>query len=128
MSGTIGIKIGKSINAQIDGNVVSGFDTAIDIEEIHGGSVSSNTVLSTEVKDLFQKAVDIIIENTAEINAKIFTSSPREMAMQIATSCAEGKVSFLQTIESFTTICSNVVSFWPALHDVLVKIFENLPG
>ncbi|EMP9723393.1 hypothetical protein RVY14_000678 [Enterobacter cloacae] len=128
MSGTTGIKIGKSIHARIEGNIVSGFDTGIDIEEIQAGCVSSNTVLSSEVQHLFQKAVDIIIENTAEIKGKIPTSTPREMAMQIATSCAEGKASFLQTIESFTTICSNVVSFWPALHDVLVKIFEILPS
>ncbi|ELE9727533.1 hypothetical protein HCH39_05575 [Enterobacter kobei] len=128
MSETTGIKIGKSINVRIDGNVVSGFDTAIDIDEIHGGSVSRNVILSAESQALFQKAIDIIIENAVEIKGKISTSAPKEMAMQIATSCAEGKASFLQTIESLTTICSNVVSFWPALHDVLVKIYDALPG
>lgn len=128
MSGTTGIKIGKSINSRIDGNVVNGFDIGIDIEEVHGGSVSSNIILSDEAQPLFQKALDIIFENAAEINGKISTSPPRDMAMQIATSCAEGKTSFLQTLESLTTICSNVVSFWPALHDVLVKIYEILPG
>ncbi|HID8808220.1 TPA: hypothetical protein ACXIV6_002088 [Enterobacter roggenkampii] len=128
MSETTGIKIGKSINVRIDGNVVGGFDTAIDIDEIQGGSVSSNIILSAEAQALFQKAIDIIIENAAEIKREISTSNPREMVMQIATSSAEGKVSFLQTIESLTTICSNVVSFWPALHDVLVKIYETLPG
>lgn len=126
MSRVVGIKIEKANNATIDENVFIGCDTSIEIGEMNEGSISNNKIYNHEAKEILYQSITLINDNALEIREKISPDADLKIKSKITSSFAEGRDSVLQTIEYLTSICSNVVSFWPALYEVLKKLAESL--